>query len=601
LFCGAGGFSEGFRQAGFDIVCAVDHAPKACETYSMNHPSTEVIQEDVMDLEAGDLPSDVDVLIGSPPCTEFSLANNGGSGDVDEGMRFVHRFLHFVDALEPRYWIMENVPPLKDHLPEEVDLGEVAVAEGGSRIELKKRILNAAEYATPQRRRRLFSGRFPEPKAYSRKRTDLGDVLDELPPPWEEPVEQGKVEDPVRPFKLDVDRLTDHFYDTTLTPREAEEIRRRKVDHSYYGLMRFPEELDAPARTIIRSNRRIAREAMVLPVPEDAPLDREYRQPTVRECASIQGFPLTYEFEGTSHASKWGLVGDAVPPPVSYGIAWGILEEEGMDRGHAWKGLPREPSVDLNEAGPDRRSSPKLGLGRPFRHHVPYDDMRAFRVDIETVKDDQPVHPGSRLVDASVHHPVRFRVVFYKGYAKDVESTPLSLEKSISLLQSWARSEPGKSTEPVASLIEETVRSLDDTVPDATTFQASRARRHGGRLAPDGELVDFWILEQVAEVVDAHLPDDAFGDSYVDAPELLGRTELPVRTLAKAVVAGYVAEKLNTCSRWLSEIWEAAYIPANLEEINAQEARKRLTCEGCVDTRFLDLADRLQGGKTVEA
>jgi len=78
LYCGAGGFSLGFKQAGFDIMLGVDIWNKALETYELNIKS-EILNKDVRELRKYNLP-ECDVLIGSPPCPDFSIAKFRGSG-----------------------------------------------------------------------------------------------------------------------------------------------------------------------------------------------------------------------------------------------------------------------------------------------------------------------------------------------------------------------------------------------------------------------------------------------------------------------------------------------------------------------------------------
>src|SRR2546426_3565707 len=95
LFAGAGGFSEGFRQMGYRVIAALDNWGPAIETHRKNQPDAEPIDADILELGASALPS-ADVLIGSPPCTEFSFAKKGGGGDIGLGMKLVLRFLRFV-------------------------------------------------------------------------------------------------------------------------------------------------------------------------------------------------------------------------------------------------------------------------------------------------------------------------------------------------------------------------------------------------------------------------------------------------------------------------------------------------------------------------
>ncbi len=145
LFCGAGGFSEGFRRAGFEVVLAVDREPRMLAAYRANHPGTEVWERDVLTMDPEELP-DADVIIGSPPCQPFSTANH--RKDPGRGMVLVDWMLGAVRAKGPRFWIIENVPPAAKYLP-----GWIPVVK----------ILNAADYGVPQTRRRCFAGDYPVP------------------------------------------------------------------------------------------------------------------------------------------------------------------------------------------------------------------------------------------------------------------------------------------------------------------------------------------------------------------------------------------------------------------------------------------------------
>ena len=93
LFCGGGGLSEGFHQAGFDVVFGIDNWRPACETHEMNGLG-ETGNIDLLDFGVDDvlnLKKDlerrygtIDIVIGSPPCTEFSFAKKGGRGDIEK-------------------------------------------------------------------------------------------------------------------------------------------------------------------------------------------------------------------------------------------------------------------------------------------------------------------------------------------------------------------------------------------------------------------------------------------------------------------------------------------------------------------------------------
>ena len=64
LFCGCGGFSEGFRQAGFEVIFGIDNNKNACKTFEHNFPNAEVVCDDILQFE--DFPK-ADVILGSPP------------------------------------------------------------------------------------------------------------------------------------------------------------------------------------------------------------------------------------------------------------------------------------------------------------------------------------------------------------------------------------------------------------------------------------------------------------------------------------------------------------------------------------------------------
>ena len=146
LFCGAGGFSLGFEVLDeFEVIYAVDNDPKPLETYRHNFPDTEVVEEDVRNVE--EVP-DADVVVGGPPCPDFSLANK--NRDPEAGMELVYEFLRLKNTADPDYWIMENVPQVTNHITR--------------RDFPRKKVYNCANYGVPQKRKRCFAGEYPRPE-----------------------------------------------------------------------------------------------------------------------------------------------------------------------------------------------------------------------------------------------------------------------------------------------------------------------------------------------------------------------------------------------------------------------------------------------------
>lgn len=102
FFCGGGGFSEGFRQAGFEIVFAVDKWEPAVNTYKGNKPGVNVHLDDVIKIsqlpeeEFEELVPDSEVIIGSPPCQSFSNSNKSGNSDKSLGIRLIEAYLRII-------------------------------------------------------------------------------------------------------------------------------------------------------------------------------------------------------------------------------------------------------------------------------------------------------------------------------------------------------------------------------------------------------------------------------------------------------------------------------------------------------------------------
>lgn len=150
LCCGAGGWSEGLRQAGLTPVLGVDSWNIAIQSYHDNFPEAKKFIKKVQHLTAEDLP-DAEVIVGSPPCQKASIANIGYKGEIDYDP--LYHILNLIERKKPRYWVLENVPPYWRKMPEELK----------ERIPAVKAV-TANEHGLNHKRVRMFFGRFPEPK-----------------------------------------------------------------------------------------------------------------------------------------------------------------------------------------------------------------------------------------------------------------------------------------------------------------------------------------------------------------------------------------------------------------------------------------------------
>ncbi|MDE1768773.1 MAG: DNA cytosine methyltransferase [Candidatus Micrarchaeota archaeon] len=341
FFSGAGGFSEGFRQAGFDIIYATDNWKPATETFKYNNPDAEVVKADVLSLDASDVPYG-DVVIGGPPCTEFSGSKRGGGGDFKKGLILVSRFLYYIESIKPRWWIMENVPRLLQALPKRFKFKDIGIDKEGYFEIRKMKVLNSADYGAPQKRLRLFSGVYPDPvQTHSetpqatllngkyKNWVSMRHVIEAFPNPLGNPTRGNSINDPNYDIQVDESELTDHFgYYCVMSKDESERNRKQKMEHPYYGKMKFPDDLDRPSRTVMATQFNASRETMVIEMKKGN--KRIYRKPTIREAASLQCYPIDYKFIGSNPTIKYKLVGNSVPAKLSYAVAKAILREAGI-------------------------------------------------------------------------------------------------------------------------------------------------------------------------------------------------------------------------------------------------------------------------------
>ena len=357
FFCGAGGFSEGFRQMGFEIVKGYDNWRPAIETYNHNFGTNSTIKN-ILDFknieEIEELPN-TDVIIGSPPCVSFSSSNISGKADKDSGILLTKVFFRIVAVkkFQPnstlKAWYMENVANSRKYLANYYTFKDLGLAEWAKkhRLSPKKKaiilkdnqpLINSADYGSYQARKRAISGEIiklqklviPKP-TNSRENTSnlpkwrsLGELLKKMPSPTEQNLKK-RITDPIyNEIKLTVSKLTDHFYDSGLYKSEWKQSESLKTNHPYMGKMSFPENLNNPSRTVTATKSGTSREALIYKSEYNRIGNGEYRNPTIREIASIMGFPYTYQFIGKEN-SKWRLVGNAVCPSVSRAFAKDLI------------------------------------------------------------------------------------------------------------------------------------------------------------------------------------------------------------------------------------------------------------------------------------
>jgi DNA (cytosine-5)-methyltransferase 1 len=403
LFCGPGGLSEGFRLAGFEIVYGLDKKRDAVETFRVNHPGAVAVVGDATTLDVAGMP-EFDVLIGGPPCVNFSNSK-GNRANVLEGLRLVQCFLRVVHLRKPAYWVMENVPRVARHLPDQIPLRWIGIDEEGCLDIPVRHEFSTDAYGIPQRRSRFLIGNYPIPNTThgssdGARCPTLGDVLATLPPPHR-PGARKMVKDINYGFSIPARSLTDHHHPVTLEEVETDRIREVKTQHPYMGKMAFPDRLDRPARTVVAT--QLGRETLVV-VNEDSGKGG-YRRLSVRECATLQTFPITYHFAGRTIGSRYHQAGDAVPPMFSFAIAKAILAHEGrVVPGAPLLGTPQTVPAPAAPAIRRSRSETVLPWNKRFARIVPGKEIRGCRVEFNNLNLASPSNDSNAITwQATLH------------------------------------------------------------------------------------------------------------------------------------------------------------------------------------------------------
>ncbi len=157
LFCGAGGFSSGFEQAGVSVVYGVDSSETALATFVNNHEGAG-IHHDISKQVPDELPEELaafspDIIFGSPPCKGFSDARGARQLD-DERNQLVFSFIQWVDYFQPKYVMMENVAGMTTISESFLLAIKKAYRDAGYRVTWET--LNAADFGVPQTRKRVI-------------------------------------------------------------------------------------------------------------------------------------------------------------------------------------------------------------------------------------------------------------------------------------------------------------------------------------------------------------------------------------------------------------------------------------------------------------
>lgn len=358
LFAGAGGFSLGIEQAGFEVAIAVEYDPVHAAVYSYNFPQTKVLCRDVTNLDVGEIRQavggEIDLVFGGPPCQGFS--SMGKRNPKDDRNYLVFAFCRLVKELQPRYFVIENVPGLSQGEHRRIlQRLKHELKDAGYKIREPVQVLNAADFGVPQKRKRLFllGWRYKQkalfyPQLEQKERVSVREAIADLPDLDNFP-ELLNIDEIELKIELEVSDYVKYLRDLIPDPDNFAYPRiwnrnlltsSRRTQHKQESIERFhltqPGQLEPISRLrrldwnkcshTLRAGTGIERGSFTSARPLHPERDRVI---SVREAARLHSFPDWFRF----HSTKWHgfrQVGNAVPPLLARALGAEIITALGI-------------------------------------------------------------------------------------------------------------------------------------------------------------------------------------------------------------------------------------------------------------------------------
>lgn len=365
LFCGCGGLSTGLKMAGIEVLAGVDCERKYLGSFSHNFPDAQSLDCDLALLTPQEFMSQLGIeaeqlflVTGGPPCQGFSKnVPRRERYEQDPRNQLVGAFLDFCEALRPQWVLMENVAEMKNSF-EQSYTEEILVRLQKAGYRVAHRVLNAADFGVPQRRKRAFfvanrlgiDFEFPTPTHAAhtpsqtlfplRSHVGVWEAISDLPS-----LEHGAGEKTTsycgpaasefqRKMRGDNMVVSNHVA-RALQPTQFERLSALEPGQ---GLKDLPLHLQTKGG-YSGAYGRLTKD-MVAPTitrwvfhPGSGrwghPVDT--RTISIREIARLQSFPDAYEFVG-SFTDQAGQLGNAVPPLLALQLGVQMLRQTASRR-----------------------------------------------------------------------------------------------------------------------------------------------------------------------------------------------------------------------------------------------------------------------------
>lgn len=348
LFSGGGGLDLGFLWENYELVWAIDIEKNAVDTYRENI-GDHIVCGDINEINLNDIPK-ADVVIGGPPCQSFSLI--GKRNTMDERGQLVWRYIEIIKHIKPKAFVFENVTGLLSAKTSDGKkvIDELLIAFKDIGYSLSWKVMNAADYGVPQRRKRVIivgiyehnCFEFPG-ETHSEKDQNLlpyvsvKDALDDLPEVTNDPTKfLNYIKEPTNDYqkimRYNAVSVTEHLM-PTMSDLDKYIIKHVKPGGNY---------MDIPSEVASQRIKRLQREGgrttcygRLLPSAPSYTINTYFNRPNVgcnihysenrlisiREALRLQSFPDNYKLVSSSKQGKHLIVGNAVPPLLSQAIA----------------------------------------------------------------------------------------------------------------------------------------------------------------------------------------------------------------------------------------------------------------------------------------
>lgn len=348
MFCGAGGLSKGFIDAGYDVVLGVDFDEAALKTFEKNHKGAKALKldlfkdENMIELIKQAQENKIDVLIGGPPCQGFSLA--GKRKEADDRNKLYERMVELASSIKPRVVLLENVPGLatlyngnakKRILEDFRNLGYTMT---------EPQVLYAPDYGIPQIRKRLFfvglldskeEFKYPTPILNEENYISCEDAISDLPSLENDMGENiGEYScEPKTKYQIQMRGNTEKLYN---------HVKSSHTEKTIYLISHVPEggtfkslpdndPICKEYKENAKYNELLTRyhskkPSLTINTGHRTHFHYKYnRIPTVRENARLQSFPDNFIFIGNK-SQQYKQVGNAVPPLLGFYLGKEILK-----------------------------------------------------------------------------------------------------------------------------------------------------------------------------------------------------------------------------------------------------------------------------------